>query len=172
MRQALTDTVNRILSVAVVHEFLSYNTGGAINLLDIAQRIASQMSQSVVDPGKSIQFRVNGSPIFLSSQQATACALVVNELLQNALEHGFEQRNAGSINVRLTDEGESAVIEVFDDGAGLPEQFKLGEDSGLGLRIVQTLVEGDLRGKFEIQSDGGARAVVAFPKTLLGGTKS
>ena len=56
VKQTLAETVNRILSVAVVHEFLSYNSAGIINLRDIAQRIASQMSESVVEPGKSIRF--------------------------------------------------------------------------------------------------------------------
>lgn len=169
VQQALTDTVNRILSVAVVHEFLSYDKGGVINLLEIAQRIANQMTQSVVDPSKSIQIRVTGSGIYLSSQQATACALVVNELLQNALEHGFERRNEGTISVDLSDDGEWVGIEIYDDGTGLPEEFNLGEDSGLGLRIVKSLVESDLKGKFRIVGEHGVRAAVTFPKTSLGG---
>jgi two-component sensor histidine kinase len=172
VQQALTDTVNRILSVAVVHEFLSYDKGGVINLLEVAQRIGSQMSQSVVDPSKSILIRVTGPGIYLSSQQATVCALVVNELLQNAVEHGFERRNQGTISVDLTDDGEWVGIEIYDDGAGLPDQFDLGEDSGLGLRIVKSLVEGDLKGKFRIVGEQGVRAVMTFPKTSLGGAKT
>jgi two-component sensor histidine kinase len=166
---ALLDTVNRILSVAVVHEFLSYDTGGVINLLEIAQRIAGQMSQSVLDPSKSIQLQVSGPGIYLSSQQATACALVINELLENALQHGFESRSQGKISIELTDDGEWVGIHIGDDGAGLPGEFNLSAGSGLGLRIVQSLVEGDLKGRFEMRSDRGARAIVTFPKTLLGG---
>ena len=172
VRQSLTETVNRILSVAVVHEFLSYDTGSVINLLEIAQRIASQMSQSIVDPTKGIQFRVTGPSVFLSSQQATTGALVINELLQNALEHGFAQRNVGTITVALADDGEWVRIEIGDDGAGLPSQFNLAANSGLGLRIVQMLVQGDLKGNFELRSGDGVKAVVTFPKTLLGGAKS
>jgi len=168
---ALLDTVNRILSVAVVHEFLSYDTGGVINLLEISQRIAGQMS-SVLDSSKSIQFQVSGPSIFLSSQQATACALVINELLQNALEHGFESRSQGTISIDLTDDGEWVGIGVGDDGAGLPGEFELDTGRGLGLRIVQSLVEGDLKGRFELRRDRGVRAVVTFPKTLLGGAGS
>jgi two-component sensor histidine kinase len=138
------------------------------------------MSQSVVDPTKTIQFRVTGQAIYLSSQQATACALVINELLQNAVEHGFEQRSKGTVDVALTDDGEWVGIEIYDDGAGLPQEFQLGEDSGLGLRIVRMLVEGDLKGKFEIRGDqtpvsgseAGVKAVVAFPKTSLGGARN
>lgn len=172
VREALQETVNSILSVAVVHEFLSYDTGGVINLLDVAQRIAAQMSQAVVDPRKNIEFQVTGPAIFLSSQQATASALVINELMQNALEHGFEERSSGLIRVELTDDGEWVGIHVGDDGAGLPTKFSLGDDSGLGLRIVRTLVEGDLKGQFEIGGEAGVRASVTFPKTYLGGARS
>jgi len=172
VRQALLETVNRILSVAVVHEFLSYNSANVINLHDVAQRIVDQMAQGVVDPSKSIQFQLTGPSIWLSSQQATACALVLNELLQNAVEHGYEHRSAGTITIDLADDGERVAMEIGDDGAGLPSEFDLDEHGGLGLRIVQTLVQGDLKGHLELRSDKGVRAIVTFPKTSLGGARS
>jgi two-component sensor histidine kinase len=183
VEQALVDTVNRILSVAVVHEFLSYDSASVINLRDVAQRIVDQMAQSVMDPDKRIEFRLDGPGIYLSSQQATACALVINELLLNAVEHGYEQRDVGVVNIELADDGEWVTIQVGDDGAGLPGDFDVEEHGGLGLRIVRTLVQGDLKGRFELHAvrpggrrpnggGGGVRAVVAFPKTSLGGTKS
>jgi two-component sensor histidine kinase len=46
------------------------------------------------------------------------------------------------------------------------------EDGGLGLRIVRSLVQGDLKGRFEIRGEEGVKAVVVFPKTPLGGAKS
>ena len=172
VRQALLETVNRILSVAVVHEFFSYNSISVINLRDVAQRILDQMAESVMDPGKSIQFRLTGPGIYLSSQQATACALVINELLLNSVEHGYEHRDVGLVTIDLADDGEWVNIEVGDDGTGLPAEFDLDEHGGLGLRIVRTLVQGDLKGNFELRGEKGVRAIVAFPKTSLGGAKS
>jgi two-component sensor histidine kinase len=172
VRQALLETVNRILSVAVVHEFFSYNSISIINLRDVAQRILDQMAESIMDPGKSIQFRLTGPGIYLSSQQATACALVINELLLNSVEHGYEHRDVGLVTIDLADDGEWVNIEVGDDGTGLPAEFDLDEHGGLGLRIVRTLVQGDLKGNFELRGEEGVRAIVAFPKTSLGGAKS
>jgi len=172
VEQALGDTVNRILSVAVVHEFLSYKSASVIDLHEVAQRIVSQMTQSVMDPQKQIRFELHGTPIYLSSQQVTACALVLNELLLNAVEHGYEQRDVGVVSIHLTDDGEWVAIEVGDDGAGLPDHFDVEEDGGLGLRIVRSLVQGDLKGRFEIRGEEGVKAVVVFPKTPLGGAKS
>jgi two-component sensor histidine kinase len=172
VKQALLETINRILSVAVVHEFLSYNSVSVINLRDVAQRILDQMAESVMNPDKGIQFRLTGPGIYLSSQQATACALVINELLLNAVEHGFEHRDVGLVTIDLADDGEMVIIEVGDDGTGLPAEFDLDEHGGLGLRIVRTLVQGDLKGSFELRGERGVRALVAFPKTSLGGAKS
>jgi len=172
LRQALMDTVNRILSVAVVHEFLSHDSTSVINLRDVAQRIVEQMSQSVMDPSKRIRFELNGPSIYLSSQQATTCTLVINELLLNAVEHGYEHRDVGLVSIDLTDDGEWIGIQVGDDGAGLPGDFNLEQDGGLGLQIVRRLVQGDLKGKFELFGDQGVKAAVAFPKIPLGGAKS
>jgi len=172
VEQALVDTVNRILSVAVVHEFLSYDSTSVINLREVAQRIADQMAQSVMDPNKHIEFQLAGPGVYLPSQQATACALVINELLLNAVEHGYEQRDVGVITIDLADDGEWVTIQVGDDGAGLPRDFDVDEHGGLGLRIVRTLVQGDLRGRFELHGEKGVKAMVAFPKTSLGGTKN
>jgi len=172
VRQALQETVNRILSVAVVHEFLSYDSGSVINIRDVAQRIVDQMAQGLADPAKSIEFRLSGPGVYLSSQQATACALVINELLQNAVEHGYEQRTEGTVTIDLADDGEWVHIVIGDDGAGLPMEFDLEAHGGLGLRIVRTLVEGDLKGEFKLRQDQGVKAQVAFPKTSLGGTNT
>lgn len=165
-RQILTESINRILSVAVVHEFLSQHEGQTINLRDVATRIMGQVRESILDPTKEIVFHVEGPAIFLPPQQTTICALVINELLLNSLEHGFDGRTQGNVTIRLEDEGDYVVINIEDNGAGLPENFDLHNNSSLGLRIVQTVVQQDLHGQFEMHDGDGVAAVVAFPKGL------
>jgi len=58
---------------------------------------------------------------------------------------------------------------VRDDGEGLPEGFDLMRDGSLGLRIVQALVQDDLRGTFELRGNEGVEAIAVFPKSTLGG---
>ncbi|RME09622.1 MAG: hypothetical protein D6802_11575 [Ardenticatenia bacterium] len=168
-RQILQESTNRILSVAVVHEFLSQHEGISINLRDVATRITHQMQESVIAREQPISFRVEGSSIFLAPQQTTICALVINELLLNALEHGFEGRDQGEVVVVLEDEGHDVVLQVRDNGVGLPPDFDLEQSSSLGLQIVRTVVQQDLRGTFRLENnaDGeGATAFVRFPKAL------
>jgi two-component sensor histidine kinase len=168
-QQALTEAINRILSVAVIHEFLSLDESQTINIRDVCQRIVAQTRQALV-PGQLIDFAVEGPAIYLPSQQATACALVTNELIQNALEHGFARKKRGAIRVTLIDTGDSVEIEIWDDGDPLPNDFSLDVPTSLGLQIVRTLVQGDLHGQVKLENgDGSVTAQVLFPKAVLPG---
>jgi two-component sensor histidine kinase len=168
--QVLQESINRILSVAVVHEFLSRRDSNVINFRDVSARIIGQIQQGLLDPDKTIRLELNGPSIYLPPQQTTACALVVNELVQNSIEHGFENKASGTIAINLIDHGDAVSIEVVDDGGGLPVNFDLGHDVSLGLRIVQTLATDDLKGRFELKNSGtGTAAAVVFPKTAIGG---
>jgi len=162
---ALNEAVVRILSVAVIHEFLSLDESQTINVRDVCQRIISQNQQVIVAPGARITFAVEGPAIYLPSQQATACALVVNELIHNALEHGFETQKLGQLKVMLADGGDRVELKIWDDGTRLPMDFDVGSPSSLGLQIVQTLVQDDLHGQLRLENQAdGVLATVEFPK--------
>lgn len=167
-RDHLAEAVNRILAVAVIHEFLSQGSEQAINIREVCQRIVTQTQRAAMQPDTRIALRIDGPAIYLPSQQATACALVANELVLNALEHAFDGHADGHIFVQLADEGDRVVMEVRDDGSGLPATFDPGGEDSLGLSIVRTLVEGDLRGQFVLEPVyPGTRALVTFPKGNL-----
>jgi two-component sensor histidine kinase len=166
---SLREGVGRILSMAVVHEFLSQNEGQIINIRDVAQRIVTQTEQGIMDPEKQISLRLDGTSLYLPGKQATACALIINELLQNAVEHGYEWRGTGQIDIVLEDQGDHVGIRITDDGRGLPSNFNPRSGDSLGLEIVRRLVEDDLGGTFNLRNEGGVSATVAFPKPVLGG---
>lgn len=170
VQRALQEGINRILSVAVIHEFLAHQDARVINIRDVSQRIINQVQEGVLDSERGIRLDLRGPNIYLPTQPATVCALVINELLQNALEHGYERQEGGTVTVNLRDDGEQVTISVDDDGVGLPKEFDLAETSSLGLQIVKTLAEGDLKGSFELYGrDNGVSAVVTFPKHTQGG---
>jgi two-component sensor histidine kinase len=168
-RLALEEGINRIMSVAVIHEFLSHQESQVINIREVGQRIINQMQQGVLDPEKQIRLDLRGPNVYLPARQATACAMVINELLQNAVEHGYERRPGGTVSVQLVDEGDGVTVTIQDDGVGLPADFDREQAESLGLQIVQTLVEHDLRGQFELTGGDGVRAIVSFPKLVGGG---
>jgi two-component system, sensor histidine kinase PdtaS len=182
-RQQLLDAVNRVLSMAVIHEFMSQDEHRAINLREVCQRIASQVVDVSSLPDKQIQIQVQGPNIRLPASQATPAALVINELVLNAVEHGMGERSRGEITIGLNDLGDGVELTVTDDGAGLPAGFDLAHNASLGLQIVRTLALDDLKGSFRLESTelalalagvdapaapkSGTRAVVTFPKQPL-----
>jgi two-component sensor histidine kinase len=171
-RSAVEEAIGRILSVAVIHEFLSNQDSRVINIKEVSNRIVTQIRQEMLAPDRKIWFELEGPPIFLPARQATACALVINELLQNAVEHGFKEGSVGHVRLTLQDEGDTVVVRVRDDGSGLPEDFKIEQADSLGLQIVQTLVREDLKGNIELRNGEGAEAIITFPKAILGGEES
>lgn len=171
-RQLLHEAVSRILSMTVIHDVLSEGEDQVINLREILQKIVGQVQTSMVDSAHAIRLQVvEADDVFLSTQKATACALVVNELLLNAVEHGFPEGSVGNVWVSLHDHADHFEIKIEDNGRGLPQDFSLDSSASLGLDIISTLVQDDLKGSFQLipQSDEGASAVVTFPKTSVGG---
>jgi two-component sensor histidine kinase len=168
-RQVLDETLNRILSIAVIHEFLSNENSNIINIKEVSHRIVAQFRQGMLNPDKEIQLELTGESIYLPARQATACSLIINELLQNAIEHGFENKQAGFVRVNLADEGGQVIINVTDNGDGLPPNFQLDRADSLGFHIVKILVEEDLKGQLLLNNGNGLAVTITFPKILFKG---
>ena len=124
VRAALRESVNRILSISLVHEFLSQQDEEFINVAEVARNIFNLVIQSMLEPGFDIRKVFEAEPLILPSEKASSLALVVNELVQNAIEHGFVGRHSGTIGLRLSTDPEAQYrLEIYDDGIGLPAGF-------------------------------------------------
>lgn len=151
-RQQLSDAVNRILSVAVIHEFLSEDEHQPINIRDLCQRIAYQVQKVAGNPEQEIAIDILGPNIRLPASQATPVAMVLNELVLNALEHGLAGHSKGRITIDLSEEGNLVEMVIRNSGSSLPPDFDPRQSQSLGLQIVQTLVQDDLKGDLQITS--------------------
>jgi two-component sensor histidine kinase len=151
-RRHLGDAVNRILSVAVIHEFLSEDEYQPINIRDLCLRIIAQVQQVAGNPEQEIQISVQGPNIRLPAGQATPVALVLNELVLNALEHGLQGHAKGRITIDLVDMGNQVQMVVCNSGTSLPPDFDPNQAGSLGLQIVRTLVTDDLKGELQISA--------------------
>ncbi len=115
-------------------------------------------------PSTRIRFKVEGDAGELPGEVATPLAVVLNELMQNAVDHAFpEGATDARVEVTLARTDGHVEIEVRDNGAGLPEQFTLDRSRGLGLSIVQALVTSELQGSIEMHDDGGTSVRVRVP---------
>ena len=148
-RAALEEAVRRVGVIALVHETLSQGFDELVDFDDIAVR-GLQAITEVANIEHPITSQVRGSFGTLRAEDATALAMVLSELVQNAVEHGLAETGGGTVDIeaeRSTDDrgDELLTVTITDDGAGLPADFKPG-GSGLGTQIVQSLVQ-DLRGR-------------------------
>lgn len=168
VKAALRESVNRILSISVVHEFLSQQDRGFIDVAEVTKNILDLVIQNMLEPDFNIETVLNGQTVVLPSEQASSLALVINELIQNSIEHGFVGRKEGLIGVDIATTPEHYQIDIYDDGIGLPGDFNLQNTSSLGLQIVRTLIETDLGGKFRLFSRAGTHAFITIPRLMEG----
>ncbi|HDN79968.1 MAG TPA: GAF domain-containing protein [Chloroflexi bacterium] len=159
-RKAFREAINRILSIAAVHDVLSRQGFRLVDVLALLERVASMVGENMKVPGREIGITVRGHSFFLPAQPATALALVVNELIQNALEHAFVGMSKGTIAVTVEPGEENFFVEVSDDGVGMPIHRT---HQSLGLQIVEALVRDDLKGRLTIEVNKGTRVIVEAP---------
>ena len=108
---------------------------------------------------------VEPSKVFLSINQAIPCALVLNELISNALKHAFEKTGRGSVRVSINNSSDDIVhIEVKDDGDGFPDGFDFNNPNGLGLKLVRHLVDGQLKGEMTFMNEDTTNIHLKFHK--------
>ena len=148
-RVAIEESVRRIRSIALVHELLSKAAGDQIPFNEIVRELGRMVEEGLSSPDRSLRFRVEGDAGELRAEVATPLAVVLTELLQNAIEHGFTHDREwpdGQVVISLRNDGTELVALVADNGAGLPPGFSLERTSSLGLTIVRTLVTSELAG--------------------------
>ncbi|MGN8245685.1 sensor histidine kinase [Cellulomonas soli] len=157
-REALDEAMRRVATIALVHETLSQTLDEAVPFDDLVGR-SLRLAADVATAGTQVRTVITGTFGAVPAEDATALALVLTELVTNAVEHGFEGRPSGTVEITVERTGDSLRVEVADDGAGLPEGR--GAGSGLGTQIVSTLVVNELRGTIDwMPREGGGTAVV------------
>ncbi|MBC6459290.1 sensor histidine kinase [Actinomadura sp. HBU206391] len=162
-RAALDEAVRRVGSIAIVHETLSHTPEELVDFDDIADRVIT-MAGEVSSPEAQVTPKRTGSFGVLPSVIATPLAMVLTELLQNALEHGLPERD-GVLEVVASRGEERLSVVVADDGRGFPADFDVESATSLGLQIVRTLIVGELGGSLEFQPrpGGGTEVVLDLP---------
>ncbi|MDP1819221.1 MAG: histidine kinase N-terminal domain-containing protein [Acidimicrobiales bacterium] len=157
---AIEESVRRIRSIALVHETLSRGAGDDVAFIEIVRPLVRMVEEGMSSPDHPVTFKVEGDAGVLPATVATPLSVVLNELLQNAIDHAFPadldlQATPGSVVVHLDNDGERLRATVVDDGVGLPDGFALEDATGLGLSIVRTLVESELTGGITLALGSG-----------------
>ena len=161
----LREAISRVQAIAAVHDLLSDEQRlGGTTLDVIARHAADEAFGTLTPPGLSVTFEIPASEVHVPSKQATILALLINELVANAVRHGFAKRDRGTITIRAREDLGDAIVEIANDGEAIPEDFDPSGSHGLGMRIIQRLVTADLHGSFRIgPTEEGSVAILRFP---------
>lgn len=164
LEEALNDILTRILAISAVHDLLSREDLDHVGLRSIAETLVHHQHSSLILPNKNIQFVVRGEEVRLNMTQATQIALVLNELISNAVEHGFASADEGEIHVTVEEKNEEVSLWVSNNGDSLPANFDLSGTNSLGLQIVTSLTR-TMGGRFKMSDVlGWTVAEVKFPR--------
>ncbi len=169
-REALIESVRRVSSIALVHDALSMSVDEEVNLDEVIDRILPIMND-VATVDTPIRINRAGMLGVLDSDRATALVMVITELVQNAIEHAFDQATCepatrgGSVTIRAERSARWLDVVVHDNGRGLPDGFSIEQSDRLGLQIVRTLVSAELDASLQMQDapEGGTDVVLRVP---------
>jgi len=164
MRAVFNDVRDRVRTMALVHEKL-YQTGNLaqLNFAEYAASLLQYLWRSHGPLAEKVQLCFLIAPIVLPIETAVPCGLILNELVGNALKHGFPNGSSGEVTVALecNPATGTACLRVRDNGVGLPAGRDWRQSGSLGLRLVHILA-GQLRGTLETETGPGAKFKITF----------
>jgi two-component sensor histidine kinase len=165
-RNALEESVRRISSIALVHETLALSLDERVDFDGIVDQLLGMLAD-LAGAGYRVRLRRTGSFGVVPAAVATPMIMVLTEVVQNAVEHAFADGRSGSVLVTAQRRTRALEVSVTDDGRGLPEGFSLEGSDRLGLQIVRTLVQSELRGTIELRArpPRGTEVVLRVPLT-------
>ncbi|HEX2731572.1 MAG TPA: PAS domain S-box protein [Polyangiaceae bacterium] len=163
-RGALDECQSRVQAIALIHEKLYQSKDySRVPFSEYAKSLAGTIFHATGVSPTAISLELDFEALSLAVDKAIPCGLILNELITNALKHGFPEGRAGRIHVDLRkSEAQCLVLSVSDDGIGLPADFDIEQSTSLGMQLVSTLVE-QLNGHLAIRRHEGTTFIVTFP---------
>ena len=163
--RALSDSVNRISTIALIHAQLSEGPDlASVDVNAFVQSLVRNVQRTFEDATPRISISLSLDPLTLPLQLATPCGLLISEMVTNAYQHAFTPAGSGQIEIRLTADERTVTIVVRDDGPGLPPQAEGHAGRGLGLQLIQLLATKQLRGDVAVAYRDGTEFTVTFPR--------
>jgi len=166
IRSLMKESQSRLKSMALVHEKLY--EGGDLTLVNFGQyisEISDHIRSAYPNNGVDLDVQFNVNDIRLNIAQAVPCGLIMNEVLTNCFKYAFVGRLTGSVHINFEEKGDYFVLEIIDNGIGLPSDYNIAKVKSLGITLIRTLTS-QIKGTFDISSKNGTRVVITFPKQI------
>jgi PAS domain S-box-containing protein len=160
-KATLNDLIGRVSGLATVHTMLSTSQWQPLPLGELAAKVIHATLNAL--PGKKrVSVNVSSLPVHVTPSQAHHLALVLNELTINVVKHALGERDEARITFQIALDGGTARCEFRDDGPGYPAEVLQFERQGIGFKLLQGIVRGNLSGELALCNDGGAVALISF----------
>jgi len=153
---------SRVETMSLIHEKLYKSADiSQIDIGNYLRELVSHLLKAYNLSNAKIDFIINADNILMTIDTAIPCGLIVNELINNILKHAFPEGYTGKIELNLRRSDENVILEVIDNGIGIPEAFELDKSDTLGMQLIDTLVK-QLDGVIEIDRSSGTRFSIEF----------
>jgi PAS domain S-box-containing protein len=162
--QAVLEEMNtRVRSIATIHEMLySASDFAHIQFASYLNALAKDVSSFYSKRRGGIRFEIDSEQVLLDITQAVPCGLIVNELLTNGVKHAFPEGHPGVMKISFQCAGDECILEVTDNGIGLPSNLDPTNASSMGFQLLNLLVQ-QLKGTLEIDRSSGTGFTITFP---------
>ncbi len=160
------ESQDRIKSMALVHEKLYQTKSFAdIDLKGYVKSLVTNLFRSYGTKPDKITLRIEVENVSLGLESAIPCGLIINELVSNSMKYAFPEEREGEIRVALNSiNKEETLLEVSDNGVGMPEELDIRNTESMGLHLVTILSENQLEGKIELSRVDGTKFYIKFKK--------
>jgi len=166
--EGFEDSQNRVRAMSLVHEILYQSDNFAkINFAEYAQNLVTNLFSSYTTHSNAIALKVDVQPdIVINTDKVVLCGLIMNELVTNALKHGFPEGRSGEILVTLSaSPGDLLTLTVGNNGESLPADFNLQNLQSMGLNLVMTLIQ-QLKGTLELERSDKTIFKITFAASI------
>jgi len=170
-RAIYKESQNRVITMALIHEDLYQSADlSSVDLGAYIENLAANLFNSYKVGQDRVKLELDVEHTEMVVDTAIPCGLIINELISNALKHGFPNDRAGTVTVRFRPmEEKSFYLEVSDNGVGLPPELDLTETKTMGMQLVKVIVE-QLGGTIEVERQEGTVFKIHFAEYLEAGT--
>lgn len=161
-RALFTDSQNRILSMALVHEKLYQSTNlSEINMQEYIMNLSDDLLCSFCSDSSQVAISIHAEEVVIPINIAIPCALLINEILSNSIKYAFPGNRNGKVTISMNKTDGKTMLIIADDGVGIPDQIGFDNSTSMGMMLISALTS-QLRGTVHIDRTGGTRFTIVF----------
>jgi PAS domain S-box-containing protein len=167
-KDTLTESQNRVKSIALVHEKLYQSRSlDRIEYGDYLNKVVTHLFESFNANPAQISWKVSAKDVYVNIEQAVPCSLILNEMITNSLKYAFPEGRKGEISITFALEDNKYILDYRDNGVGVPDGAKLERSGSLGMQLINGLTR-QLDGTVTVETVSGVHYTIIFPQKQKG----